>query len=104
MINYIKYKNFNWDDNNYDKCQKHGVSIEEIESLFKRNKLYISADIKHSRQEERFLATGVLVNNRGVLVVFTLRTKNDDVYIRPISARYMHKKEQKKYEQLNKHW
>lgn len=25
---------YDWDDGNYQKCQKHGVSIEEIETLF----------------------------------------------------------------------
>jgi uncharacterized DUF497 family protein len=24
-----------WDEGNRDKCQKHGVSIEEIEALFR---------------------------------------------------------------------
>ncbi len=25
---------FDWDDGNIEKCQKHGVSLEEIEALF----------------------------------------------------------------------
>jgi uncharacterized DUF497 family protein len=34
-------------------------------------------------------------------VVFTLRRRGDAVLIRPISARYMHKKEIKAYEKEN---
>jgi len=26
---------FDWDDGNHDKCQRHGVSIVEIETLFR---------------------------------------------------------------------
>jgi hypothetical protein len=45
---------FDWDNGNHQKCQNHGVSIEEIESLFSGN-VQISPDIKHSEAEERFL-------------------------------------------------
>jgi hypothetical protein len=38
---------------------------------------------------------------RGVFIVFTLRRKGDEVLIRPISARYMHKKEIEAYEEEN---
>jgi len=34
-----------------------------------------------------------------VLIVFTLREKADDTFIRPISARYMHRKEIEYYEE-----
>jgi len=34
-----------------------------------------------------------------MIVVFTLRTINKEVLIRPISARYMHQKEARKYEE-----
>jgi uncharacterized protein len=34
-------------------------------------------------------------------MVFTFRKKGDDVLIRPISARYMHKKEVDAYEKEN---
>ena len=100
MINYIKHARFNWDHNNYQKCQKHGVSIKEIENLFKSDELYLTPDFKHSKQEQRFLAIGVsITNKKGIFVAFTLRTKEDSFFIRPISARYMHKKEQQKYEE-----
>jgi len=36
-----------------------------------------------------------------VFIVFTLRRKGDELLIRPISARYMHKKEIDAYEKEN---
>jgi uncharacterized DUF497 family protein len=38
---------------------------------------------------------------RGVFIIFTLRRRGDEVLIRPISARYMHKKETETYEKEN---
>jgi uncharacterized protein len=40
-------------------------------------------------------------NGRRVFLVFTLRGKGDKQLIRPISARYMHKKEIESYEEEN---
>ncbi len=37
----------------------------------------------------------------GVFIVFTLRRKGDELLIRPISARYMHKKKIDAYEKAN---
>jgi uncharacterized protein len=89
---------FDWDNGNQQKCQKHGVSIEEIESLFSGN-VQISPDIKHSEAEERFLAIGKSIKSKYIFVSFTLREKEEETFIRPISARYMHEKEVKKYEE-----
>jgi uncharacterized DUF497 family protein len=38
------------------------------------------------------------IKSRKVFVVFTLRNHDDGVLIRPISARYMHKREVESYE------
>ena len=35
----MEFDGFDWDDGNRDKCQKHGVSIGEIERLFERTGL-----------------------------------------------------------------
>jgi uncharacterized DUF497 family protein len=40
-------------------------------------------------------------DGRRVFLVFTLRRKGDKQLIRPISARYMHKKEIESYEKEN---
>ncbi|NJM69755.1 MAG: BrnT family toxin [Scytonema sp. RU_4_4] len=89
---------YGWDDGNHQKCQKHGVSIEEIESLFSTN-VRTSPDINHSQLEERFLAVGKSTKGKYIFVAFTLRQKEEEILIRPISARYMHEKEVLRYEE-----
>ncbi len=89
---------YDWNDGNCQKCQKHGVSIEEIESLFSSN-VQISPDINHCGVEERFLAVGKSIKGKYIFVAFTLREKQEEILIRPISARYMHEKEVRRYEE-----
>src|ERR1700730_4171345 len=87
---------FVWDDGNRAKCQKHGVSIAEIEALF-MNAPRIAPDPKHSDDEDRMIAVGRTNAGRPVFVAFTIRTKNRRL-IRPVTARYMHAKEIAAYE------
>ncbi len=87
---------FDWDDGNIEKCQKHGVSLEEIEALFLDKSLRISPDIKHSESEDRFIATGVSLKGKYIFVGFTFREKQGKRLIRPISTRYMREKEAKR--------
>ena len=91
---------FDWDRGNRAKCEKHGLSVEAVESLFVRP-LAILPDAAHSLREKRFRAIGRTERGRGVFIIFTLRRKNDELLIRPISARYMHKKEIEAYEKEN---
>lgn len=88
---------FEWDHGNRGKCQKHGVSLVAIESLF-RGPVAVFPDQTHSGDEERLKAIGRSDAGRHVLIVFTLRTREGARYIRPISARYMHQKEIEHYE------
>lgn len=92
---------FDWDAGNRSKCRKHGLAPLEIEEFFKQESLYIAPDFKHSQKETRYLATGRSKKGRPMFVVFTLRKNAGGLLIRPISARYMHKKEAKKYEEEN---
>ncbi len=92
---------FDWDKGNIKKCQKHGLKLKEIESVFK-NSPSVLPDIKHSDSEERFLAIGITKKKRHVFIAFTLRIKNNAKLIRPISARYMHKKEIEHYKKFKK--
>lgn len=69
---------FDWDRGNRAKCQKHGVSLAEIEALF-RGAVAVFPDPKHSP------------------VAFTIRVRGTQRFIRPISARYMHQKEVEHY-------
>ena len=100
MIN-IQVLDFDWDAGNKDKCEKHGISSKEIEAFFKQERIYIAPDIKHSEEEQRFLAIGRSVKGKPMFVAFTLRAKEGLLLIRPISARYMHEKEARKYEEEN---
>ena len=91
-----RVQGFDWDDGNRAKCQKHGVSIPEIEALF-MNAPRIAPDPKHSDDEDRMIAVGRTNAGRPVFVAFTIRTKNRRL-IRPVTARYMHAKEIAAYE------
>lgn len=83
---------FEWDDGNWPKCAKHGVTREEIEAALSGGAV-IHPDPAHSMAEQRFLAIGRTDAGRHVLVAFTLRSRHDHQLIRPISARFMHAKE-----------
>jgi uncharacterized DUF497 family protein len=98
MIN-LQITGFDWDDGNREKCYKHGLNQNQIEHFFHQKELFVGPDPNHSKEEERFLAVGQSRNERPLFVVFTIRRINDEVLIRPISARFMHEKEAKKYEE-----
>ncbi|MGB8411303.1 MAG: BrnT family toxin [Candidatus Binatus sp.] len=83
---------FDWDDGNRSKCQKHGVSQAAIESVF-RGSIAVLPDPLHSKSEERFKAIGKSADGRWIFLVFTMRTRRGRRLVRPISARFMHKKE-----------
>jgi uncharacterized DUF497 family protein len=88
---------FDWDEGNRSKCQKHGVSEAAIESVFRRS-IAVLPDPLHSKSEERFQAIGKSNDGRWIFLVFTLRRRRDKRLVRPISARFMHKKEVEHYE------
>ena len=89
---------FDWDAGNIGKCQAHGMSIAEIESVFAGAPL-VGPDPFDPLAESRWRAIGRATGGRPAFVVFTLRLVNDERLIRPISARYMHSKEARRYEQ-----
>lgn len=91
---------FDRDLGNRAKCLKHGVSSEEIESLF-LGPIMILPDEAHYGTETRFRAIGKTAAGRPVFLVFTIREKKGKSHIRPISARYMHRKEVQHYEKEN---
>ena len=94
----MKIEGFNWDTGNTNKCQKHGLTKKEIEKFFLQKRVYIAPDIKHSFDEERLLAIGVGPKKRMIVVAFCFRSQQDRQLIRPISARFMNKKEVQQYE------
>ena len=89
---------FDWDEANCAKCQKHGVSLPEIEAVF-AHPHKLAPDLAHSDRETRFLAIGSGTGPRPIFVALTVRSGPDGQMIRPISARYMHRKEIDQYEQ-----
>ena len=89
---------FEWDDGNSRKsADKHDVSQAEAESIFFNDPLIVIADLKHSETERRFHALGRTAQDRLLHITFTLR--QNGTMIRVISARDMHGKERKVYEQ-----
>lgn len=88
---------FEWDRGNTEKCQIHGLSITEIESVFHNNP-FIALNNKHFTHEERLHAIGVTNKGKHAFVVFTIRKRLTEKLIRPISARHMHKDEIDHYE------
>lgn len=88
---------FDWDDGNRSKCQKHGVSIAEIEALFLHGPR-VAPDPEHSRDEDRLIAVGKTGAGRPLFVAFTMRAKDGRRLIRPVTARYMHVREIAAYE------
>jgi uncharacterized protein len=86
-----------WDEGNLEKCQKHGVSIDDIEALLSSDPP-VAPDPEHSAQEDRFIAIGRNAEGRPDFVAFTFGMKDGQRLIPPVSARYMHKKEIERYE------
>ena len=88
---------FDWDEGNRAHCQKHGVSLEDIQQLLAGEPL-IAPDLKHALLEDRLIAVGRTREGRPLFVAFTIRQRSDHRLIRPVSARYMHAKEIEGYE------
>ena len=98
MINLNEIVGFDWDTGNSRKnVKKHDVSQSEAEQLFFNVPLLLVSDSKHSHDEARYHALGKTDAARQLHVTFTLRRRG--TLIRVISARDMHRKERKIYEQ-----
>ena len=63
---------FDWDRGNRAHCQKHGVSVAEIEALL-RGAPQIAPDLKHAHLEDRLIAVGRTAQGRPLFVAFTIR-------------------------------
>jgi hypothetical protein len=96
---FSQFEGFDWDDANRNKnWDKHKVAWWECEEVFFNQPLYVYADLQHSRSEERFYVLGKTNNSRLLFIVFAHRNHK----IRMISARDMHKKERKMYNEKAK--
>lgn len=97
MIDLHKVEGFEWDKGNARKNEKHGITQAEAEQIFANEPLLVLQDEKHSHDEQRFHALGITNEKRLLHVTFTLRYNGTK--IRVISARSMHLKERRAYEQ-----
>ena len=92
------FDGFDWDDGNRTKCAKHGVLPSEVESIFATSPM-IAPDPHDQTVERRYRAVGQSATKRHLFVVFTWRTRDGALLLRPISARFMHLKEVRRYEE-----
>ena len=99
MIDLPAIVGFDWDDGNARKNDKHGVSQSEAEEVFFNQPLLLLEDARHGGQELRYHALGRTHEGRRLHITFALR--EDDMLIRVISARDMHRKERSIYEQAD---
>jgi uncharacterized DUF497 family protein len=98
MIDLGQITGFDWDDGNSRKsADKHDVSQAEAESVFFNDPLIVVEDTMHSETEPRLHALGKTAQNRLLHITFTIR--QNGTMVRVISARDMHRKERKIYEQ-----
>ena len=98
MLDFEKIEGFDWDAGNERKSEdKHQVSQAEVEQVFFNVPLVLALDVKHSQEEPRFHALGKTTAGRLLHITCTLRF--DGRKIRPISARDMHRKERREYEE-----
>lgn len=97
MFDIQKVEGFEWDTGNARKNEKHGVSQTEAEQVFMNEPLLLLEDVKHSRNEHRYHALGKTNEGRLLHISFTLRSGG--VKLRVISARNMHYKERRFYDQ-----
>jgi uncharacterized DUF497 family protein len=86
---------FDWDDGNWPKCGKHGVSREEIEEVLLGAPAVMADPFPG---EPRMRAIGKTATGRTVFLVFMLREIDGLTLLRPVSARYMHRKEVEHYD------
>jgi hypothetical protein len=92
----VQFDGFDWDDGNWPKCGKHGLSQSDIEALFS-GQIFVQPDMSKNLTETRYNAVGTTPAGRHAFLVFTVRQRDRAILIRPISARYMHHKEVRHY-------
>jgi uncharacterized DUF497 family protein len=98
VIDLSQIEGFQWDAGNDRKSvDKHGVSQGEAEQVFFNEPLLVVADDRHSGAESRLHALGRTDDGRLLHVTFTVREHAR--LIRVISARDMHRRERRRYDQ-----
>lgn len=89
---------FEWDEvKNQINQRKHGISFEEVKSVFEDASAIMFDDPDHSETEDRFLIIGMSIK-KGICIVSHCYRGADEI-IRIISARKATKTEIHVYEQ-----
>ena len=88
---------FDWDEQNLSKLQKHGFTQEEVESCFS-NDIVLAGESIGDFGEPRLVSYGLLRDGRYMTVAWTPRHDT----IRPISCRRSRDGEKKVYEQTRR--
>lgn len=89
-------ENFDWDAGNVLKNLKHGLSSNDIESIFwEYEYLFAGKIVEPANEEWRGLILGETASGNHVALIFTQR----DERLRPISCRSMRANERKLYEE-----
>jgi uncharacterized DUF497 family protein len=97
-MDYRKIDGFDWDAANVRKSEdKYGVTQVEAEQVFFNMPVVHVPDVKHSEVEPRFYVLGKTNEGRLLHITFTLRFGGRK--IRVISARAMHRRERRIYEE-----
>jgi uncharacterized DUF497 family protein len=91
---------FDCGDGNRSKCQRHGLSIDDIESLFVQPVVALP-DHGHGKGEAGLRSIAKTAPERHVFAVLTIRSCGGENLIRPIGARCMHRKEVERDEKDN---
>lgn len=87
---------FSWDPSkNLNNQRKHGVSFEEVQTVFFDDNAFLEYDETHSLSEHRFRLLGMSTRGNLLLVVHCVRAEE---IIRIISARHATSTEQYNYE------
>jgi len=89
---------FDWDEKkNKSNRTKHGIWLEEVQSVFDDPHGRLFYDPEHSEYEDRFILLGVSAAARILVVVHCYR--NSGSVVRIVSARKATKKEVRFYEE-----
>jgi uncharacterized DUF497 family protein len=86
---------FDWDRGNRAKLSKHGVTLEEVESILASPGVFAGRLVEPAHDESRWLLLGQSTKGRHLTLIFTRRGDR----LRPISCRSMRRKERRVYEE-----
>ena len=92
---YLSAMQFEWDEGNKHKSMtKHGITVEETESVWDDPNKKIFESLNKDSNEKRYICIGHSYKDELLSIIFTIR--NDK--IRSISSRKANKKEKKIFE------